>query len=212
MTLSNFKTPLALLLAAGLALPALAETPAPAGGAAPAEAARTAAISASGAFTRATLPGAPVAGGFVTLANSGSTDDRLVAAETDIAGRTEIHEMAMQDGVMRMRPLPDGLPLPAGETIELRPGGYHLMFLDLRQPLVEGESIAVTLHFETAPPMIIDLAVQAPGAKSAGAGHGAMGHGEMTGGGMTHGDMGHGAMGHDGMAPGAAMPAMPAKE
>lgn len=123
------------------------------------------------AYTRATPPRAPVAGGFVTVANAGA-DDRLVAAKSPIAARVEIHEMAMQDNVMQMRELPDGLPIAAGETVELKPGGLHLMFFDLTQPLTEGETIPVTLSFEKSGEIEIQLAVGAMNARS---GHDAKG-------------------------------------
>ncbi|KRW95932.1 DUF1775 domain-containing protein [Paracoccus sp. MKU1] len=112
----------------------------------------------SGAFSRATPPGAPVAGGFLTVANAGA-DDRLVSASVDFAGRAEIHEMAMEGDVMKMRQLADGLPIPAGATVELKPGGYHLMFMELKQPLVEGETVNVTLHFEKAGEVEVPMTV-----------------------------------------------------
>lgn len=112
----------------------------------------------SGPFTRATPPGAPVAGGFLTVANAGA-DDRLVAARVDFAGRAEIHEMAMEGDVMKMRQLSDGLAIPAGATVELKPGGYHLMFMDLKQPLVEGETVKVTLQFEKAGEVEVPMTV-----------------------------------------------------
>lgn len=118
-------------------------------------------------FARATLPNAPVAGGFLTIANDGAQDDRLVAAASAIAGRVEIHEMAMAGDVMRMRELADGLPLPAGETVTLAPGGYHVMFMDLAGPLVEGEALEVTLTFERAGTITVPLAVGAPDASAA---------------------------------------------
>lgn len=104
----------------------------------------------AGAFARATLPNAPVAGGFLTVTNNGTADDTLVSASAPIAGMTQVHEMAMDGDVMRMRELPDGLPIPAGETVTLEPGGYHLMFMDLTGPLTEGETVPVTLTFAQA--------------------------------------------------------------
>jgi uncharacterized protein YcnI len=80
----------------------------------------------AGTFIRATLPGQPVAGGYLVVTNFGAMDDRLVAARAEVSGRTEIHEMAMDGDVMRMRELADGLPIPAGETVTLEPGGYHV--------------------------------------------------------------------------------------
>jgi len=112
----------------------------------------------SNGFSRATPPGAPVAGGFVTIANAGA-GDRLISASVDFAGRAEIHEMAMEGEVMRMRQLPEGLTIPAGETVELKPGGYHLMFMELKQPLVEGETVNVTLKFEKAGEVTLPLRV-----------------------------------------------------
>lgn len=110
-------------------------------------------------FTRATLPNAPVAGGFLTLANTGGAADRLVAVETPLAREAQIHEMAMEGEVMKMRQIPDGLPIGPGETVALEPGGYHLMFMGLTSPLVEGETLEVTLTFEKAGTVTIDLPI-----------------------------------------------------
>ncbi|MBE7733384.1 copper chaperone PCu(A)C [Devosia faecipullorum] len=116
-------------------------------------------IAISGAFTRATLPNAPVAGGFLTLTNNGSADDVLVSASSDVAKETQIHEMAMDGNVMKMRQLTDGVVLPAGESVTLKPGGFHIMFMGLKAPLVEGESVEVTLNFAKAGPVAVSLAV-----------------------------------------------------
>lgn len=132
----------------------------------------------TGAYARATLPNAPVGGGFLTIANGGGADDRLLAVSTPAAARAEIHEMAMTDGVMTMRPLPDGLPIPAGETVELKPGGYHLMFMELTDRLIEGQTLPVTLTFETAGTVTVPLAIGAPNAKGA---HGHAGHADHPG-------------------------------
>lgn len=121
----------------------------------------------SGGFSRATLPNAPVAGGFLTITNTGSTDDRLLSAESDIAGETQVHEMSVDKGVMKMRQLSDGLPIPAGQTVDLKPGGFHIMFMDLHQPLVEGETVKVRLVFEKAGETEVTLKIGAPNAKSA---------------------------------------------
>ena len=101
-------------------------------------------------WTRATPPGAAVGGGYTSITNDGDSDDRLVAATAEIAGRVEIHQMKVEDGVMKMAPLPDGLPIPAHETVKLAPGGYHIMFLDLKGPLKKGDKIPGTLTFEKA--------------------------------------------------------------
>lgn len=124
-------------------------------------------------FSRATLPNAPVAGGFMTIVNGGDQDDRLVGAESAVAGRVELHEMAMEGDVMTMRQLADGLVLPAHQTVELKPGGYHIMFFDLKQPFVQGETVPVTLRFENAGEIAVELSVGAPNARGAGQpGHG----------------------------------------
>lgn len=131
----------------------------------------------SSAFSRATLPNAPVAGGFLTITNTGDADDRLIAASSDAADRTEVHEMAMENDVMKMRELTDGLMIPAGETVSLKPGGYHLMMMDLAHPLVEGETVNITLTFEKAGEIEVPLMIGAPNARDAD--HGAMKHGAL---------------------------------
>lgn len=120
-------------------------------------------------FTRATLPNAPVGGGFLTIENTGTEADRLISATSSVAKDTQIHEMAMAGDVMKMRALSDGLEIPAGQTIALAPGGFHLMFMGLNQPFVEGETVAVTLTFEKAGPIevmlpVMGMAADAPAA------------------------------------------------
>jgi periplasmic copper chaperone A len=123
------------------------------------------ALEIAGGYSRATLPNAPVAGGFMAITNTREQDDRLTGATSDIAGRVEVHEMTMENDVMRMRAVEAGLPIPAGETVTLAPGGYHLMFMDLAGPLVEGQTVTVTLQFEQAGEVEVPLAVGAPDAK-----------------------------------------------
>lgn len=117
-------------------------------------------------WARATPPGAKVAGAFAVIENHGSTPDRLVSATAEIAGRVEIHEMAVTDGVMTMRPLPDGLPIPADGSVELKPGSYHLMLMDLAGPLKDGEHVAGTLTFEKAGTVPVEFVVAPIGAKA----------------------------------------------
>ncbi|MFC6758852.1 copper chaperone PCu(A)C [Sulfitobacter porphyrae] len=112
-------------------------------------------------FVRATLPNQPVAGGFLTVTNGGDSDDTLIAASSDTAARVEIHEMAMQGEVMKMRALENGLPIPAGETVMLKPGGYHIMFMDLSGPMTEGDTAEVTLTFEKAGAVTLTMPVLA---------------------------------------------------
>lgn len=117
-------------------------------------------------FTRATLPNAPVGGGFLTITNKGSEDDRLVSVSTDIAKESQIHEMAMSGDVMKMRQLADGLVIPAGETVVLEPGGFHLMFMGLSAAIAEGEAVPVTLVFEKAGSVTVDFVAAGSAATS----------------------------------------------
>lgn len=130
----------------------------------------------SGPFTRATLPNAPVGGGFLTITNAGTEDDRLISAESGMAKMTQIHEMAMEGDVMKMRQLADGVVIPAGQTIALEPGGLHLMFMGLSGPIVEGETVPVTLNFEKAGTITLDLVAAGSAADAPAGDHGAMKH------------------------------------
>lgn len=114
------------------------------------EAVKVGDIELSNGFTKAMLPQQPVGGGFVTINNTGSADDTLIGAASPSAGRVELHEMVMMNDVMKMRQLEGGIPVPAGQTVELKPGGLHLMFMDVKTPFVEGEKVSVTLTFEKA--------------------------------------------------------------
>jgi copper(I)-binding protein len=122
---------LATCLAFGLTAPLFAQT-----------------VEVSGVWARATVPGQKATGAFMHLtAKNGA---RLVSASTPVAGLAEIHEMKLEEGVIRMRAVPGGLELPPGKTVELKPGGYHLMLLDLKQPLQKESTIALTLVFQDA--------------------------------------------------------------
>jgi uncharacterized protein YcnI/copper(I)-binding protein len=115
-------------------------------------------------WTRATPGGAKIAGGYLKVTNSGTSADRLTGATTASADRVEIHEMSMTDGVMKMRPLADGLTIKPGETVELKPGGFHMMFMDIKQPLKQGETLKATLTFEKAGKLDVSFNVNAIGA------------------------------------------------
>lgn len=130
------------------------------------------------AWTRVTPPGAKVAGGFLTITNKGKTADRLVGGSVDIAGRIEIHEMSMDGGVMKMRELAKGLEIKPGETVELKPGSYHVMFMDLQASPTMGKPVPGKLRFENAGETDVAYDVAPLGAKSAGGGmdHGTMDH------------------------------------
>jgi len=119
----------------------------------------------SQAWSRATPGGAKTGGGFLTIENKGGAPDRLVAVSGDFAGKIEVHEMAVKNGVMTMRPLESGLIIEPGKTVTLAPGGYHLMMLDLKAPLKQGDKLPVTLQFEKAGKVAVTLDVQGVGAK-----------------------------------------------
>ena len=124
-------------------------------------------------WSRATLPGAKVAAGYLTVKNAGSTPDRLISVSADIAGKGEIHEMTVKDGVMTMRPLADGLEIPAGSEVKLEPGSsYHLMFMGLKEPAVEGVKFPGTLTFEKAGTVKIEFAVDKAGGEADHSAHG----------------------------------------
>ncbi|MBB4187411.1 copper(I)-binding protein [Sinorhizobium terangae] len=102
----------------------------------------------SGGAVKSMLPGAKVGGGGLVVKNTGSADDRLLAVESPAAGRVEMHEMKMENDVMKMRRLEDGVAIPAGATVELKSGGLHLMFMEVKKPFAEGDTVPVTLTFE----------------------------------------------------------------
>lgn len=115
-------------------------------------------------WSRATPGGAKVAAGYLTIVNTGSSADRLVSVTSDISDRGEVHEMAVKDGVMTMRPIDGGVAVPAGGSVTLKPGSYHLMFQDLKHPLKQGERFDATLTFEKAGPLKATFEVQGIGA------------------------------------------------
>lgn len=115
-------------------------------------------------WSRATPAGAKVAAGYLTLKNEGPEADRLVAVASEISPNAEIHEMSVDaNGVMTMRGLPEGIEIPAGATVELKPGSYHLMFMKITQPVKEGEKFKGSLTFEKAGKVDVEFAVQAMG-------------------------------------------------
>jgi len=116
-------------------------------------------------WSRATPDGAAVAAGFFTLKNSGSSADRLVSATGEIADVTQVHEMAVDaQGVMTMKQIKDGLEIPAGGEVALKPGSFHIMFMKLKRPIKEGETFKGTLTFENAGTVDVEYAVEAMGA------------------------------------------------
>jgi copper(I)-binding protein len=151
------------VMASLLATPAWAEQPA-------------AAVRADGAWVRASVPGQQGTGAFMRL--TAPKGARLVRAESPAAGVTEVHEMKMEGDIMKMRAVP-ALDLPAGKTVELKPGGYHVMLLDLKAPLEKGSTVPMTLVFQDAQgsESVLQLALPVATTAPGGAPSGGMAHG-----------------------------------
>ncbi len=115
-----------------------------------------------GAWARAAT--SKVGGAFATIQNHGKIDDRLLSAASPVAQRVEIHTTEMKDGVMKMIEQKDGIVIPAGQAVELKPGGYHVMLMGLKGPLVEGNVVPVTLKFEKAGEVTLEVHIKAAGA------------------------------------------------
>ncbi len=144
-------------------------------------------------WSRATPKGAAAGAGYMTLTNNGTARDKVSCVADDASAQCQIHTMTMEGGVMKMRPVEGGLEIKPGETVSLKPGGNHMMFLSLKRPLEQGGTVKATLKFEHAGSIEVDypvLAIGAP-APSASAGgsmmQGTGGAMHMQGGGMQGG-------------------------
>jgi periplasmic copper chaperone A len=131
-----------------------------------AEEATAGAISVKDAWSRATPEGADVAVGYLTITNSGETPDRLVSASAAFAAQAEIHRMTMVNGVMQMRPVAEGVTIPAKGTVMFAPDSYHLMFMGFKEALQKGDTFPGSLTFEHAGTVDVTFHVQAMGAAS----------------------------------------------
>ncbi len=140
------------------------------------------AIHISQPWARATPKGASTAGAYMTVTNNGKTPDRVNCVSSDASAECQIHSMTMDNGVMVMRPVEGGLEIKPGETVTLKPGGFHMMLLNLKHPLEQGNSMKATLKFDNAGTVQVDYPIMAIGAAAPGApaGGGTM----MQGGGM----------------------------
>lgn len=118
-------------------------------------------------FARATLPNSPTGGVYFTLSNTGTTDDRLVSASSPLADEVQMHEVSVVDTVAKMRQLTDGITIPAGGSVVLEPSGLHLMLTHLAHPLRQGETVSITLVFETAGAVTIDAPIGSIAARAA---------------------------------------------
>lgn len=110
-------------------------------------------------WARATAPGASVGGGYLVIRNKGAAGDRLLGVTSPVCARVEMHEMAMEKDVMRMREV-KGVDVPAKKSVEFRPGGFHLMLMELKAPLRQGDKVPVTLRFEKAGEVKTELVVE----------------------------------------------------
>jgi copper(I)-binding protein len=116
-------------------------------------------------WARATPPTAESGGGFLVITNTGATPDRLIAVKSPAADKVEIHEMKMDGNIMRMREVEKGIEIPPGATVELKPGGFHVMFMGLKAPFAKDAKVPLTLVFEKAGSIDVELMVQAMGAQ-----------------------------------------------
>jgi copper(I)-binding protein len=112
-------------------------------------------------WTRPTPGGVKVGSGYLVIRNRGKSSDRLVSMAAPIAGKIEIHQTDVKDGVVTMRQIEGGLPVAAGKSVEFKPRGLHLMFFDLKQPLKQGEKFPATLVFEKAGSIDVEFKVEA---------------------------------------------------
>jgi periplasmic copper chaperone A len=118
-------------------------------------------------WVRATPGGAKVGGGYVTITNTGTTPDRFLGGTLPQAARFEVHEMKMEGGTMQMREVKGGLEIGPGQKVELKPGGYHIMFMDLRAPFKQGDKLKAQLRFEKAGIVDVEFKVESIGAGGA---------------------------------------------
>jgi copper(I)-binding protein len=150
-------------------------------------------------WSRATPKGASAGAGYMTITNKGTAPDRVSCVASDASAQCQIHTMTMEDGVMKMRPVEGGLEIAPGATVMLKPGGLHMMLLDLKHPLEPGQSVKATLKFDHAGTVDVEypiaaIGAPAPGAADSGGGSMMMGgdHGGMMmapGGGNSGGGM-----------------------
>jgi periplasmic copper chaperone A len=114
-------------------------------------------VTVSGAFVRATPPGARAAGAYLTLTNTGNEADTLTSVHSEAASEVSIHSMSIEDGVMKMAPVEGGLSVIPGEVLKLEPMGYHLMLTGMEQPFAEGQCVEMTLDFDKAGPLKVQF-------------------------------------------------------
>jgi periplasmic copper chaperone A len=151
-------------------------------------------------WSRATPKGAAAGAAYMTVTNNGSAPDRVSCVSSEASAECQIHSMTMEDGIMKMRPVQGGLEIKPGETVMLKPGGFHMMLLNLKHPLDAGQTLKATLKFDHAGTVDVDFPIAgigapAPGgAANSGGGSMMMQGGSMQGGSMQGGSMQGGSM------------------
>lgn len=157
--------------------------------AAMAQAGGTSTIAVEQPWARATPAGAMTGAVYMTLANKAKDADRLTAASSDVAAKVQIHEMAVVNGIMQMRQLVNGLAIPAGGSVTLKPGSYHVMLIGLKKQLVAGQTLPLTLTFAKAGNISVTVPIQAIGATQGGMGGMGGMQGKKSGGGTGNMEM-----------------------
>ena len=116
-------------------------------------------------WSRATPKGAAIGAGYLKITNNGTAPDRLLGGSSEAAKSFELHVMSMENGVMKMRPVEGGIEIKPGETVEFKPESYHVMFVGLKEPLVQGHRVKATLDFEKAGKVAVEFVVESVGAR-----------------------------------------------
>jgi len=119
-------------------------------------------------WARATPKGASAGAGYMTITNKGAAPDRVSCVSDDASAQCQIHSMTMTGDVMKMRPVEGGLEIKPGESVTLKPGGYHVMFVDLKHPLIQGQTVKVTLKFDHAGSVDVEYPIAGIGAPAPG--------------------------------------------
>jgi copper(I)-binding protein len=117
-------------------------------------------------WTRATPKGSQVAGAYMVIRNKGSEPERFVGGSSEVAGRVEVHKMEMEGGVAKMRPAEGGIEIKPGDSVELKPGSFHVMFMDLKRPLEQGQKVKGTLEFQKSGKLEVEFEVAPLGAST----------------------------------------------
>jgi len=116
-------------------------------------------------WSRATPKGATIGAGYLKITNNGTAPDRLLGGSSEAAKSFELHVMSMENGVMKMRPVEGGIEIKPGETVEFKPESYHVMFVGLKEPLVQGHRVKATLEFAKAGKVAVEFVVESVGAR-----------------------------------------------